>query len=240
MMITRVTSVVNPHPAHRSSGRGRAVVNRRHSSARSSSNPAMLTLGFLNPKGERSNMAKTKGRASRPRRAYARVSRRSKPNPRRHGRRSRPNPRRGKRNPQFLGSAVKPMKMVELVAGGLVGLGVNNLAMTALPTTLTSNAFGAVAASIAVALASGYAGGFVDKEFGAAVAFGGLMAAGQIAINQWVPSVGSTIGLSGVRGMGDFVPGKFPVPQTPVVLSTGGPMGGGTSGAYPMPYGIAA
>lgn len=159
-------------------------------------------------------------------------------------RRSR-NPRRRsvvsrRRNPAFLGGSVKPMKMVELVAGGLVGLGVNNLVMTALPSTLTANAFGAVASSVAVALASGYAAGFVDKEFGAAVAFGGLMASGQIAINQWIPSVGSTIGLSGLRGFGDFVPGKFPVPQTPVVLSAGGPMGGGASGAYPMPYGIAA
>jgi hypothetical protein len=150
------------------------------------------------------------------------------------------NPIRGhrrRRNPQFLGGNVKPMKMVELVAGGLVGLGVNNLVMTALPATLTGNAFGAVASSVAIALATGYAGGFVDKEFGAAVAFGGLMAAGQIAINQWIPSVGSTIGLTGLR---DFVPGRFPVPQTPVVLSAGGPMGGGVTSAYPAPYAIAA
>ena len=221
MMITRVTRVVNPRPTQR--------------------NAHMLTLGFLNPTGETRSMAHTKRRASRPRHASARNRKHSVRHKNPHRRR---NPVRGhrrrSRNPQFFGSAVKPMKMVELVAGGLVGLGVNNLAMTAMPATITGNAFGAVAASIAIALASGYAGGFVDKEFGAAVAFGGLMAAGQIAINQWIPSVGSTIGLTGVRGLRDFVPGSFPVPQTPVVLSSGGPMGGGVSSAYPMAYSIAA
>src|SRR5271165_3166347 len=222
MMITRVTRMVNPRPTQR--------------------NAHMLTLGFLNPKGERSNMAKTKRRASRPRHASARNRRHPAV---RHNRRHNPHRRRNpiraghrrRRNPQFLGGSVKPMKMVELVAGGLVGLGVNNLVMTALPATLTGNAFGAVASSVAIALASGYAGGFVDKEFGAAVAFGGLMAAGQLAINQWIPSVGSSIGLTGLR---DFVPGRFPVPQTPVVLSSGGPMGGGVTSAYPAAYAIAA
>jgi hypothetical protein len=173
-------------------------------------------------------MAKSK--ASRPRHASAKGHNKSK------------NPHRKRKNPMFLGSSVKPMKMVELVAGGVVGLGVNNLAMAAMPATLTGNAFGAVAASVAVALASGYAGGFIDKEFGAAVAFGGLMAAAQIAIAQWIPSVGSTIGLSG-RGTGDLVAGKV-VPGyllTPGInLTSGGPMGGGVTSAYPAPYAIAA
>jgi hypothetical protein len=69
------------------------------------------------------------------------------------------------------------------------------------------------------------------------------MAAGQIAINQWIPSVGSTIGLSGY-GLRDFVPGKFAVPQNPVLDAlngAGGPMGGGVVGrAYPPAYAIAA
>ena len=171
-----------------------------------------------------------KHKASRPRHASAKGHHKSH------------NPHKKRRNPQFLGTAVKPMKMVELVAGGLVGLGVNNLVLTALPATLTGNAFGAVAASIAIALASGYAGAFVDKEFGAAVAFGGLMAAGQIAINQWIPSVGSTIGLSG-RGTGDFVGGKVVgggLLSSGITMTNGNSMGGGVTSAYPAPYAIGA
>jgi len=229
MFITRVTKVVNPH--HASAHRSRSVAESGGSP--SFSNPAahMLTLGFINPKG-RVLMAKSK--ASRPRHASAKGSH--------HHKSSNPHKKRRK-NPQFLGTAVKPMKMVELVAGGLVGLGVNNLAMAALPTALTGNAFGAVAGSVVIALASGWAGAFVDKEFGAAIAFGGLMAAGQIAINQWIPSVGSTIGLSG-RGTGDFVGGKV-VPggllSSGITMNAGGnSMGGGPTSAYPAPYAIAA
>jgi hypothetical protein len=226
MFITRVTKVVNPHHAH--AHRSASVAESGGSSY--SSNPAahMLTLGFINPKG-RVSMAKHK--ASRPRHASAKG----------HHHKSH-NPHRKRKNPMFLGSNVKPMKMVELVAGGVVGLGVNNLALAALPATLTGNAFGAVAASIAIAIASGYAGSFIDKEFGAAVAFGGFMASAQIAINQWIPSVGSTIGLSG-RGTGDFVGGKV-VPggllSSGITMNGGNSMGGGVTSAYPAPYAIAA
>ena len=138
------------------------------------------------------------------------------------------------------------MKIVENTAAALVGLGTNNLAMGMLPASLTTGGgVTAVAASAAIAFVSGWLVSKWDKDLGLFVGIGSMMAAGQLAINTWAPSIGSTIGLSGFgRGMGDFVNGRFAVPENPVMRGNpqaGGPMGGGVlSGAYPAPYSIAA
>jgi hypothetical protein len=249
MMITRVTKVVNPQAAHPRLRRARPVANRRH---RSANLAHALTLGFVNPTQEREvSMAKTrKRRASRPRH-HASARRRSTSNPRRgHRRRSTMNVRRRRsRNPVMRRRSHNPtgsgvMKLVENTAAALVGLGTNNLAMTALSGTgITSNPTLAVFVSAAIAVASGYAVSKWDKEAGLFVGIGSMMGAGQLAINTWLPSVGSSIGLSG-RGMGDFVGGRFAVPENPVLRgnpSAGGPAGGGAlGGAYPAAYAIAA
>ena len=195
-------------------------------------------------------MAKTKRlRASRPRHALA-VRRRKTSNPTRHHRR-RVNARGRRRNPVSIRRRSRnpiggtAMKIVENTAAALVGLGTNNLAMGLVPASLTSGGgVMPVLISAGIALASGYLVSKWDKDLGVFVGIGSMMAAGQLAINTWAPSIGSTIGLSGRRGFGDFVNGQFAVPENPVMRGNpqaGGPMGGGVlSGAYPAPYSIAA
>jgi hypothetical protein len=134
------------------------------------------------------------------------------------------------------------MKVVENTAAALVGLGTNNLAMGLVPTSLTGGGgVMPVLISAGIALASGWLVGKWDKDLGLFVGIGSMMAAGQLAINTWAPSIGSTIGLG---RFGDFVSAKYAIPENPIMRGNpqaGGPMGGGVlSGAYPAPYSIAA
>jgi hypothetical protein len=60
------------------------------------------------------------------------------------------------------------------------------------------------------------------------------------ALNSFLPQVGSKISL---KGVGDFVPAKFAVPQNPILDATTNGMGAGGAlmhTAYPVPYGRAA
>jgi len=135
----------------------------------------------------------------------------------------------------------KPLKLVEDLAAGIIGLTANNAIMAVLPTSMTGNTGIAIAASAAIAIGTGYLASMVNKDFGKYVGFGGLLATTQMVITAAFPNgIMSTIGLAGLR---DFVPGKFAVPQNPVLDANpvaGGPMGGGVNGAYPLAYGIAA
>lgn len=235
MFINRVTKVVNPRFAPSHPGGVRSVANQ---------NPAhMLTLGYLNPKGEQVTMARTKRRrASRPRRASAVNRRRAHPRSS-HRRRTAHNPhrravvvhhrRRRSHNPSIMGQ--KPMKLVEDLAAGIIGLTANNAIMAALPASLTGNTGMAIASSAAIAIGSGYLASMVNKEFGKFVGFGGLLATTQLAINAAFPN-----GIMSTLGLSDFVPGKFAVPQNPVLdgnMTVGGPTGGGVmTYAYPAAY----
>jgi hypothetical protein len=242
MMITRVTKVVNPRVAPLHMAGARSVANH---------NPAhMLTLGYLNPQGEQVTMARTKRRrASRPRHASA-VNRRRNTRRSSHRRRSH-NPvrrtvvvhrRRRSHNPSIMGE--RPMKLVEDLAAGIIGMTANNALMAALPASITGSTGMAIAASAGIAIGSGYLASMVSKDFGKYVGFGGLLATTQLVINAAFPQgIMSTLGLSGGRGVNDFVAGKFAVPQNPVLDANpmaGGPMGGGVNGAYPLAYGISA
>lgn len=220
--------------------------------ARRSGNPMhMLTLGWVNPHKERRTVvaakAKKKAKRNSPRAHHSvahRSAKRSRPNttriimmaPKKNG------GRRGRRrssNPMFFGSMVSPIQMGQYVLGGLIGVTVNRVVLPMLPAALTSSNMFATLTAFGLALVEWWAASFIDKSFGAAVGFGALMNAASQGLNAFVPSVGSTIGLSG-RGVGDFVPGKFAVPQNPV-LDAGTPGGGpAMRSAYPMAYGMAA
>jgi hypothetical protein len=141
----------------------------------------------------------------------------------------------------MFGANVPVTKLAEYVAGGLIGVAINKAILPMLPATLTSNNFAATATAVALAIAEWYAGSVLDKDFGAAVGFGALMHAGGVALNAFLPSVGSYTGLSG-RGMADFVPGRFVVPQNPILDANGGLTagGGGQQVAYPAAYRVAA
>lgn len=262
MIVSRVTRVANP---------GRRVARARpkkKSERRSTGNPAhLLTLGF-NPKTHKrrktvavakarpknrkrtSNARRTK---SRNRKAYGSavhraVNHRRRSNRRRNARTRvvvmapRRNHRRKSRNPSFMGSSVSVTRMAELVAAGLIGVAINQAIQPMLPTSITGTAIGASVAAVVVAVAEWWAGSLIDKDLGAAAGFGGLMYAGSVVLNQFIPSVGSYVSLSGRRGAGDFVPGRFAVPQNPVTDAMSGMQssGGLGQGAYPMAYGRVA
>jgi hypothetical protein len=85
-----------------------------------------------------------------------------------------------------------------------------------------------------------WVGSFINPEFGAAAGLGGIAEAGSIALNAFLPSIGSTLALSG-RGQGDFVPARYAVPQNPILdAATGLPKRQAmVVSAYPKAYGAA-
>ncbi len=150
------------------------------------------------------------------------------------GRRNR---RRG--NPIFFGANVTPVQMGQYVLGGLIGVTVNRVVMPMLPSALTSSNAFATLTAFGLALIEWWAASFIDKSFGAAVGFGALMNAANVGLNAFIPSVGSTIGLSG-RGTGDFVPARFTVPQNPILDAGTAGSGSSQRSAYPSAYALAA
>lgn len=100
-----------------------------------------------------------------------------------------------------------------MVLGGLVGVTAAKLIPGLLPASLMGSPIMRIVVSGASAWAAGMVGAKVSGPFGNAVLFGGLMQTGSLALNAFVPSIGGQIGL---RGLGDIVPGYFPVPQNPI------------------------
>lgn len=246
MIVSKVTRVVNPHrrPAKR-----RSAAPRRSNAG----NPAhMLTLGFLNPKRSHTVKVARRKKSRNTRRAAVRRSAAPRSNHRRRTKKRNPGTRiivmrskkngrrRSKRNPVFFGSQTNMSKMAEYVAGGLIGVAVNKAVLPMLPAMMTGSNIMATASAVGLALAEWWVAGMISKDFGAAVGFGGLMNAGSQALNAFVPQVGSYVSLSGYRGMGDFVPARFAVPQNPVLdAATGLPTSGALmQSAYPPAYGV--
>lgn len=198
------------------------------------SNPSLVALGFVNPERTKKRMAKRRRRSLNPRRRRARKNptrvvvyrtrrrRRLSANPRRrrrsmNPRRRRMNPRR--RNPALFGHQISPVEMAKAVVGGLVGVTITKTVPTFLPASLTSNPFINVVISAITAWGSGHLTKSIMPDIADAVAFGGYMQAGSVLLNAFIPSIGSTIGLSGMggrRGVGYYAPASFPVPQNPI------------------------
>lgn len=145
-----------------------------------------------------------------------------------HRRRRRMNPyrrhiRRARRNPVSIFGHTGAKNLGMLLLGGLVGVAATKFIPTLIPAGLipSSNIVRA-AVSAAAAYASGMAAEkFVNPTFGQAVAFGGYMQAASVALNAFLPSIGSRIGLNGMR---ELVPGQFSVPQNPLRLPPAPPV----------------
>lgn len=246
MQIERVRRVANGARRRRST-RKSSVVNPAH----------MLTLGFVNPKRRNMPARTHKKRRRATSNARRRSTRKTTSNHRRRRtrnpsqrvvvmgpranrrRRNTHRPRRkGTRNPQFFGAHVTPMKMTEYIAGGLIGLVINKALLPMLPASITGNNLFAVGAAIVLAVAEWWAFSFVGKDFGSAVGFGALMNAGAQAVTTFIPSVGSSVGLSGRRGFGDLVSSQPGLPFWPSsMLMAGQANYTGMSAAYPVAYG---
>lgn len=113
----------------------------------------------------------------------------------------------------LFGSNVSTAQMTEAIIGGLVGVTATKTIAAAAPGNLTGTPIMRTVTSIAAALASGWVGRMFSQRFGDAVMFGGLMQAGSVALNAFIPQIGGHIGLN---GLGDLVEGAFPVPQNPL------------------------
>lgn len=134
--------------------------------------------------------------------------------------------RRARRNPSrmsLFGGPIRAGKVLELAFGVGVGVAVNKTGLTMLPANLTSSNTMASLMAFVLAGVEWWAASFINPDFGAAVGLGGVAAAIGQVLNAFIPSVGTIYGLSG-RGTGDFVPGRFPVPQNPILDATGSVM----------------
>jgi len=208
----------------------RKVIRRKPArKARKRRNPALLvTLGAVNPQPKRKvKVARKKAKKNpihRRRRSRKNATRIVVMAPRRRGsvrRRSNPKRRRvsyrraARRNPSVFGSRLGSGQTLSMIAGGLVGVTAAKVIPTMLPPSLTTSPIvrllvtGASAWAASLAASKVFSGPFADAVF-----FGGLMQTGSIALNTFVPSIGSRVGLNG--GMGDLVPGTFSVPQNPI------------------------
>ena len=137
-------------------------------------------------------------------------------------------------------SLSRPSDLVTAGAGVIGGVVLNKLVISWLPANLTSNPAMAALVSFGIAIGEWWAFSFITPELGAAVGLGGVAEAGSIALSQFLPSIGVSP-LSGLGRVGDFVPGRFTVPQNPVLdAATGFPKSQVmTTGAYPRPYAVA-
>jgi hypothetical protein len=157
----------------------------------------------------------------RRRRSNPVVHRRRRVNTASH-RRRRANPyrrttrRHARRNPVSIFGHGGARNLGTMVVGGLIGVAATKFIPTMIPAGLIpqSNVVRALV-SAGAAYAAGMAGEkFVNPTFGNAVMFGGMMQAASVALNAFLPAVGSRIGLNGMR---ELVPGQFSVPQNPLV-----------------------
>jgi hypothetical protein len=254
MIVARPLRVANSkrHPVKKR----KANAPKRHRPR--SGNPAFLmTLGPMNPK-RRTMAKKKKNRASGRGHHHARAHNRRSHNAKRrtqmvplstalrmagkHPHHSKHHKARRAHNPFGTNISIRrPVEIVTAAAGVLVGVAATKFIVGMLPTTITSNTLYATLAGFAAAGLEWWVLSFVSPEFGAAAGLGGIAEAGSIALTNFMPSVGSSLALSG-RGAGDFVPGRFSVPQNPVLdAATGMPKHVASAvSAYPRAYATAA
>jgi len=222
MIAGRVTRIVNPKRSKRAHPRKRARAKPNHHKRR---NPAyLMTLGpMINPKRS-SRVAKKKRKNSK--KSYAHRSNhrahRMNTKKRHHSTMSKTRVqswaakhgmkvvgRKGNRRRNPMASSIslsRPSGIVQAGVGVLVGVAATKAVTAALPSEVTSSPLYSTLAAIAVAAGVWWVGSFIDPEFGAAAGLGGIAEAGSIALNAFLPSVGSTLALSGRRrGTGDFV-----------------------------------
>lgn len=205
------------------------------------SNPVLIELGAINPRRKSVAIKRKRRKTSRnPRRrravSVARVSRRRN---RRVSRRRRRNPmttttvrrrttrvynrrRYRRRNPAF------GRGTLEKGAGILVGVAAVKFLPTLLPANITAmttgmGGFGPVLITGAGAFVAGWlaerfvkTGGFAEGVF-----MGGVAQTMSALLNMISPTLAGQLAL---RGVGDIVPGRYTVPQNPLMLPAPAPM----------------
>ena len=180
-------------------------------------NPAfVVTLGAINPRKRSKSVAKGNKKKKYTKRAKSANPRRTK---------KRKNPTRvvvyktkavkhhRRRNPIDLFGQKTTAGLAKVIAAGLVGVAAAKFLPTLLPATFVSSNITRTIATAVAAWVSGFAAAKVtDKNIGDAVMFGGFMQTASVALNAFLPSIGKQVGL------GELMPGKFPVPQNPLMI----------------------
>jgi hypothetical protein len=254
MIAGRVTRVVNPKKSH---PRKRASAKPNH--RRRAGNPAyLMTLGpMINPQRSSKMAKKKKNKKSYAHRPKSNSSARNHRNPPKRAGLSKSRvmafakshgmkvvgKKTNRRSSNPMASSIslsRPSGIVQAGVGVLVGVAATKAITAALPAAVTGSPLYSTVAAAAIAVGVWWVGSMVNPEFGAAAGLGGIAEAGSIALNAFLPSVGSTLALSG-RGTGDFVPGRYAVPQNPVLdAATGLPKRQAmVVSAYPKAYGAA-
>lgn len=199
--------------------RRRVKATRKRTIRRRRANPAtLLTLGAVNPQPRRKSVARRKRRNS----TTTRRRRRTR-NPRRVAVRTvrRRRVSRRRRNPAVFGSRLGSSGSLQMIFGGLLGVTAAKMLPTFLPASFVATPIMRILATgVSAYVASMVAGKMMSGPFADSVMFGGLMQTGSVALNTFVPSIGRQIGLA---GMGDLVPGAFPVPQNPILAGIPAP-----------------
>lgn len=103
---------------------------------------------------------------------------------------------------QLFGRRFSAIELLKVFTGGLVGVAITKLVSARMPADLVGTPFAKVLTSGAIAFGQGYAGIRADAEFGAGMLFGGGMQTVSVALNGFLPELGSRISL---QGMGDLV-----------------------------------
>jgi hypothetical protein len=184
-------------------------------------------------------------RRSNPKRVYV-MSRHHRPRSKRNSahrsssyrRRHHMNARRS-HNPALFGRS-SPKDMLTLVGGGLAGVWATKIATSYVTPMVSSigasaglGSFMPILISGISAWALGFLAGKMNKELGDAVLFGGLMQTGSVALNAFVPSIGSQISL------GDLMNGNYAVPQNPIMAGNAMAAMGAPSARMASAYGSA-
>lgn len=183
---------------------------------RPSPNPAfVVTLGAINPRKRSKSVAKKHKKNVKRAKKSA--------NPRRTKKRKNPTrvvvyktkavKRHRRRNPIDLFGQKTTAGLTKVIAAGLVGVAAAKFLPTLLPAGFVSSNITRTIATAVAAWLSGFAAAKVtDKNIGDAVMFGGFMQTASVALNAFLPSIGRQVGL------GELMPGRFPVPQNPLMI----------------------
>lgn len=221
----------------RSNPRRRKARNKRRVS-----NPVLIELGAVNPRRRRTHMARRKRKYHRRTRTNPRrVARRRRNSPpawakafgyrrkatnRRHRRGRRANPRRHHRhysrrhNPAVFGkSSGKDLLM--MTGGVLVGVAATKYLPTLIPASLLATFGTSSFISILVTGAGAFVAGMLARKvspgaFADAVLLGGLAQTASAALNAFAPP--TLAGRLALSGVGDIIPGSYPVPQNPIKM----------------------
>lgn len=170
-------------------------------------------------------MAKRRVKKSNPRRRYA--ARRRNASVRVVTRRRRMGVRHRRRNPlpSFFGASGS-RGLGTTLAGGLIGVAAAKLIPGLIPAGLIP--IGGVWPRVVISGLAAWGAGtvaakYVGAAFGQAVMFGGYMQTGSLVLNALLPNFrvgGVPLALS---GLGELVPGSFPVPQNPLRIPAAAP-----------------